>query len=408
MHAISLKAARRLALARAGLLPTKLSGLPARAAGPRGRGKRTQDAIAKVIDRFGYLQLDTISVAGARTQSIVLCSRLAGMDASLAEELLQPGQPYFEYWGHEACWLPMSMYPYFEFRRQEFRVHPWWGDIITANRKAADALLARIRDEGPLRSMELEEEPGVKRSSEGWWETKLSKRIAEALWSSGELAIRERRNFHRIFDLAERVIPAEVYDVQASDADSMDTLLLRALAAHGWATTGTLAATWRLRNRRPAIQASLERLHESGVIAPCELHDRKDQVAGWIRTQDLETAALVESYRLHALHPVLLSPFDPVLWDRARVARLFGFEQVLEIYKPQPIRQYGYYCLPVLSGEWLVGRVDLKSHRQEGRLEVRAWHREKPPRGKTEGDVDEAVSNALQRYATSVGLELGT
>src|SRR5688500_9257320 len=127
MDTLSLRAARRLALARAGLLSPETTGLPRRA---RGHGPSAFAAAHAVIGRFGYLQLDTVSVAGARSHTIVLLSRLEGLAASVGEELLTPGAPVFEYWGHEASWIPLALYPAFEFRRREFRRHPWWGDLL--------------------------------------------------------------------------------------------------------------------------------------------------------------------------------------------------------------------------------------------------------------------------------------
>lgn len=406
MNSLSQKGVRRLALARAGLLKRKYSGLPDRAGAHRGRGKRARDACHQIVERFGYLQLDTISVSGARTQGIVLASRLEGLDAALAEELLQPGTPFFEYWGHEACWMPMSLYPYFEFRRQEFQVHPWWGDVLAQHRTQAQALLSRIASEGPLRSTDLQAEKDFKRSRQGWWDIKLLKRIAECLWSCGELAIRERRNFQRIYDLPERVIPVAVRTGPRTEEESLDHLLLKALEGHGWATTGTLAATWRLRNRRPAILAALARLQDAGAITACELRGDDTKLSGWIRPSDLELANKLEDARIYGARPVLLSPFDPVLWDRVRTKRLFGFDLVIEIYKPRTQREFGYYCLPVLSGEHLVGRVDLKAHRRQGKLEVLARHRESPSRGKTLAGVDHAIDKALTRFAAAVALEL--
>jgi hypothetical protein len=124
---ISLTQARRLALLRAGLLKPEWSGLPRRAAGQGGRARR---AAHRIIQRFGYLQLDTVAVAGARSHAIVLLSRLEGFVPQVAEALLQPGEPLFEYWGHEASWLPIDLYPVMAFRREAFQTHPWWGDLI--------------------------------------------------------------------------------------------------------------------------------------------------------------------------------------------------------------------------------------------------------------------------------------
>ena len=397
MDTISLRAARRLALARAGLLAPERTGLRHRA---RGRGPSAFAAAQAVIARFGYLQLDTVSVAGARSHAIVLLSRLEGLDPTLGEELLRPGAPLFEYWGHEASWIPMPLYPAFEFRRREFRHHPWWGDLVGEHPKVAAELRRRIHQEGPLRSAEMEG-----RGSKGWWDLSVVKRVAAALWSSGELAIRERRGFQRTYDLAERVIPEALRRRPLSTADGLEVLLLTALAGHGWATTGTLAATWRLRNRKPELAATLRRLQEKAQVLPCALEAREgSRTAGWIRPADRELAARLEDARPRNDRGVLLSPFDPLLWDRARVARLFGFDALLEIFKPAPHRTYGYYCLPVLAGERLVARVDLKAQRPRGLLRVVSAHYEGAGAEAARRDR-EASRIAVARYAAALGLE---
>ena len=328
MQTLNLRQARRLALLRAGLLKPALTGLPQRASGTTGRAKTS---CLRIVERFGYLQLDTVSVAGARSHAIVLASRLRQLDTRIGEGLLNGDGALFEYWGHEACWIPISLYPCFGFRRREFRVHPWWGDILGEHRGAADALLARIAEQGPLRSVDLDGE-----GPKGWWDTKLSKRIAEALWSSGELAIRERRNFQRVYDLTERVIPRTVREQSMGAAESLDALMLKALDGHGWATTGTLAATWRMVNKAEPIRASLHRLQSSGRIIACGLVTPGRLIPGWIQPRDLERIAQLDSMRPRRDRGVLLSPFDPLLWDRKRTSVLFGFEQTLEIYKPAP------------------------------------------------------------------------
>jgi len=393
VESLSIRAARRLALARGGLLKPEWTGLPQRAGG---RGARARAAAHAVIRRFGYLQLDTVAVAGARSHAIVLMSRLEGFDSGFAEELLRPGEPLFEYWGHEASWLPIELYPVFAFRRAEFRHHPWWGDLIGQHPDVAKDLLRRIRDEGPLRALDME---GV--GSRGWWDLKLAKKVATALWSSGELAIAERRGFQRSYDLAERVIPEAYRSQPVATAEALEVLLLRALAGHGWATTGTLVQTWRLRNRPQEIRAAPDRLHARAEILTCVVDDgRSRPAAGWLRPEDLELAARLEGVRPRRDRGVLLSPFDPVLWDRARVHQLFGFDQVLEIFKPAPQRRYGYYCLPVLAGDRLVARVDLKADRRRGRLELLSAHFED---GGSAG-VRKATRGALDRFAATVGL----
>ncbi len=390
--------ARRLALARAGLLKPQWTGMPRRAAGG---GARARKAALAVVRRFGYLQLDTVSIAGARSHTIVLLSRIEGMAPELGEQLLRPGEPLFEYWGHEACWLPMELYPVLGFRREAFLHHPWWGDLVGENPRVAEEILRRIRDEGPLRSLDFEG-----KGSSGWWDLGIAKKVANTLWLAGDLAIRERRKFQRSYDLTERVIPAEPRQHRVEQPEALRALLLLALDGHGWATTGTLAATWRLRNLRREIATALEQLREAGEIVPCTLTgDGERPLRGWVRARDLELAARLRRARPRRDRGVLLSPFDPVLWDRPRVQRLFGFDQVLEIFKPAPQRVYGYYCLPVLAGDRLVARYDLKADRKAGRLGVLALHYEGD--GEASAEVRQATRSALARYAAALRLVPG-
>lgn len=397
MDSISIRQARRLALARAGLLPRRWSGLPGRG---RGRGR---SAALEVIDRFGYLQLDTVSIAGARSHALVPMSRIENFDAALGEELLRPGEPLFEFWGHEVSWIPLDLWPVFAFRRRRFRdAHPWWGDLVGEHPQVADRLLGRIRDEGPLRSADMEGASG-----KGWWDLKLAKRVATALWSSGVLAIRERRAFQRSYDLTERVIPDEIRESETPEDDAIATLLLRALDGHGWATTGTLASTWRLRNRGPQLRSILRRLESEGSIVACTLEDDGGGRTGWIRPRDLELAHGLDRIRPRSDTGVLLSPFDPVLWDRARVESLFGFEQILEIFKPAAQRKYGYFCLPILAGETLIGRVDLKADRDRGRLRVLSLLFESTGTDRpAHTEEARAARTALERHARQVKLRL--
>ena len=153
MEVLEVRDVRRLALARAGLLKPAWAGFPT--AG-RGGGAGARAAAHRIIERFGYLQLDTVSIAGARSHAIVLLSRLPRMAAELGEQLLRPGEPLFEYWGHEASWIPLQLYGAFAFRRRQFRRHPWWGDVVRENPAVARRLRRRIRDEGPLRSADME------------------------------------------------------------------------------------------------------------------------------------------------------------------------------------------------------------------------------------------------------------
>lgn len=399
VDALSVTHARRLALARAGLLRPERTDLPVRATG---RGRRARAAALAIIRRFGYLQLDTVSIAGARSHAIVPMSRLEGFDPEVGEELLRPGTPLFEYWGHEACWLPLELYPAFEFRRREFHAHPWWGDVVAQHPDVARNILQRIRTDGPLRSAELEQEPSRRRKG-GWWDLAVAKQVASALWSRGVLAIRERVNFQCTYDLAERVIPDELRRQPLSKRDALEVLVLRALDGHGWATTGTIAATWRLVNRRDELTATLRRLVDKALVQPCALDGPGGRTAGWIQPRDAFLAERLGSARPRGDRGVLLSPFDPLLWDRARVKKLFGFDQILEIFKPAPKRRFGYYCLPVLAGEWLVARVDLKADRRNGTLVVLACHIEDGDRAR-QRLARQAARTAIERHASALRL----
>ncbi len=394
---LTVRDARRLALARAGLLKPEWTGLPRSVSG---RGLRARRALQALIERFGYLQLDTVSIAGARSHAIVPLSRWPGIDRDLPEELLQPGAPIFEYWGHEASWIPIDLYPAFGFRRVQYRSGENWANRgIREYPDVAEAILRRVEAEGPMRSLDL---TGPMMSE--MWRSKRERWVAYSLWTTGELAIRSRRNFQRTFDLAERVIPEGWRKQEWSLEESLRALILRALQGHGWATIGTLADTWRLKNVRPQIKAALEDLASAREAVPCDLItvDGKRR-PGWVRTADLELAARLRRVRPAPDRGVLLSPFDPVLWRRPRVAHLFGFDQILEIFKPASERRYGYYCMPVLAGDRLVARYDLKAHRRQGRLEVLSLHYE--AEGAKAPAADRAAAgSALATFAEAVGL----
>ena len=326
---------------------------------------------------------------------------VGGLDAGVPETLLRHGAPLFEYWGHEASWLPIELYPHFGFRRKANRSHPWWGDLIGEHPRQARAILRRIRDEGPLRSSDFGET-----AKPGWWNLGVNKKRLSALWSRGDLAIRERRGFQRIYDLAERVIPRRWREQRVSRPDAIPELLLRALAGAGWATTGTLAATWRFRNMKPELDQAMERLQANGKIVACALGD-SPRSSGWIRPQDLELAGRLASARPRHDRGVLLSPFDPVLWDRRRTQRLFDFDHVREIFKPPEKRVHGYYSLPVLAGERIVARCDLKADRKARRVAVLSTYLEPLRDGRTRASDDAAIGSALRRHGEAMQLALG-
>jgi len=387
--------ARRLALLRSGLLKPEWTGFPATA---RGGGDSARARAEEVVRRLGWLQLDAVAVAGARSHALVLHSRLEGLADALPETLLRPGAALFEYWGHEASWIPLELYSHFAFRRRQYRVHPWWGPVLGEHRGLARRVLARVRDEGPLRSTDLEDVP----DRPGSWGRTPTRRVLHALWSSGALAIRERRLFQRSYDLAERVIPESARRERVGEAAALDELLLRALAVQGWASLTTLVRTWRLTDRRPLLERRLRALARRGRVVPCDLSDGSATIPGWVRPEDLELVPRLSRLRPRDDAGVLLSPFDNALWDRDRVQRLFGFDQRLEIYKPEGQRLYGYYVLPVLAGDRLVARADLRAEREKGVLRVLSLRFE--ARGRVPPVDRAAAASALARLGGALGL----
>jgi uncharacterized protein YcaQ len=274
--------------------------------------------------------------------------------------------------------------------------------VIGGHTELAAEIMKRVRDDGPLKSSDLEGTSG-----KGWWDHKPAKSVAVALWSTGQLAVKERRAFQRTFDLAERVIPEELRASPEPTIDAaVETLILKAIDGHGWAQTGTLARTWRLRLMKKEIDGAMKRLTETGAIIACSMDSGEGgRSQGWIRPADLDLADKLENVRPTSSNPVLLSPFDPLLWERDRVRRLFGFNMTIEIFVPPARRTYGYYCLPVLAGERLVARVDLKADRKSGALRVISCHTEPKETSCCSAAEGRALARAaVDRYAGQVGL----
>ncbi len=388
MTSLDRKTVRRLALHRSGLLGARSSRV----------GARSAVAAARAVDQMGYLQLDTIKVSGARSHGLVLASRLPGFATASAESLLGASRrddrapTLFEYWGHEVSWLPLRLYPALAYRRRGFRERPWYRAIVDEHPQWVDEVLARIEAEGPLRSRDF---PGAP-SSSGWY-GRAPRQVLQALWSSGELSIQDRDGFERIYDLTERVIPADV-GPDMPEVEGIALLLENAAALHGWAEARTLTETWRLRRTRHAVGEAFALLADEGRLLRCALQvDRRTRVDGWIRPADLELLPGLAGCR--GPRAVLLSPFDPLVWDRRRAKQLFGFDAIMEFFKPAAERRYGYYCLPVLAGDRLVARVDLKTDRKRGCLTLVARHDH-------DRRADAAVPRALERHCAAVGLPL--
>ncbi|MES2321775.1 MAG: crosslink repair DNA glycosylase YcaQ family protein [Pseudomonadota bacterium] len=342
-------AARALHLAAQGMLQ------------PR-RRKATRTDVIDTIRRMGVLQIDTISVV-ARSPYLVLWSRLGDYDPDWLGEHLAEGR-LFEYWAHEACFVPIEDYGLYRHRMLDPAAMGWKYSATWMRERAAEvaSVLAHIRAHGPTRSSDFERSDG---KAGGWWEWKSEKRSLEVLFTAGQLMIARRHNFQRVYDLAERVHP-EWDDSRMPPMDeTRRQLVLRAVKALGISRAAWISDYFRTRPPR---------LDPEELVARGEL--LRARVQGWddpvyIHPDHLELAREAAAGALSPSVSSLLSPFDPIVWDRRRALELFGFDYRLECYTPAPKRRYGYFTLPILRRGALVGRVDAKAHRREGVFELK-------------------------------------
>ncbi|MFF9273500.1 winged helix-turn-helix domain-containing protein [Streptomyces griseosporeus] len=320
---LSADEARRIALRAQGFL-----GMPAaaRRAGVRG-----------VLRHLGAVQLDTISVL-ARSHELVPYARLGAVGRKTVEDAYWKDTHAFEYWSHAACILPIEEWPHFAFRRRAYRDRPHWHHHLPDG--AYDQVIKQLRAEGPLTATEL---GGAKRTSE-WWDWSGTKVAVERALMYGEVVCVERRGWKRVYDLAERAVPAELLHDDLDDTECLRRLVRLAGEALGVGTRADIADYHRLKGEQ--VDAVIA---DSGLVPVT--------VAGWGKPAWADPAALQTPPRGRH-RTTLLSPFDSLIWERARTERIFGFTHRLEAYVPKPKRVYGYFAMPVLSGGRLVGRVD--------------------------------------------------
>ncbi|WP_018151237.1 winged helix-turn-helix domain-containing protein [Leeia oryzae] len=378
MTTLSLAAARALHLAAQGLQT------------PLRRKARKADVLA-AIRQMALLQIDTISVV-ARSPYLVLWSRLGHYDAAWLDQCLAEGQ-LFEYWAHEACFLPIEDYVLMRHRMIDPHQlgwkysHKWMqmhGDVV-------ERVRLHIRQHGAVRSADFERKDG---QSGGWWDWKPEKRALEVMFAAGELMVAKRHNFQRIYDLQTRVLPA--WDDQRDLLPTQDChrqMVLNAVKALGIAQASWVADYYRMGKLDAAIHP--ETLARQGLLLTA-------RVAGFDQPMYIhpDHAGLLEQAapgKLKSTVTRLLSPFDPVVWDRKRALSLFGFDYRLECYTPAPKRQFGYFVLPILRRGELVGRLDAKAHRQQGIMEIKTLYLQEGVR------ISQALTNdvadALQQFA---------
>jgi uncharacterized protein YcaQ len=376
---LSAAQARRIALAAQGFTD------------PRPRGEPDLRSLRRVFGRIGVIQIDSVNVL-VRSHYLPLFSRLGAYKTELLERAAYGRKrELFEYWGHEASLLPVTTQPLLRWRMQRAADDAW--GMIRRMQEERPGFIKQVRDlvaeQGPVSAGEIAE-PRLKKSGP-WWDWDDTKRALEWLFYTGEVTCSSRRGFERLYDLTERALPAEIVATPTPDpVDAHRELVKIAARALGVATEKDLRDYFRL---SPAdSKAAVAALVESGELTPVTVED-------WAHPGYLDPAAKVPR-RVDAC--ALLSPFDSLVWERARTERLFGFRYRLEIYVPKPKRVHGYYVLPFLRGDSLVARVDLKADRQAGVLRVPAVHSEDghDPVAVCEDLADELVS--LSRW---LGLE---
>src|SRR5215211_2624587 len=347
-------------------------------------------AVRRLIDRVGLVQIDSVNVL-QRAHYLPLFSRFGPYDTTLLDRSAHYApRRLFEYWGHEASLLPVALQPALRWRMDR-AAHEAWGGMRRIQRDRPE-LVAQVLDEvrasGPVAASEVLEHERPKRTGP-WWDWSDVKRAFEWLFWSGQITSARRRGFERLYDLPERVLPAEVVRTPTPALEDAQRELVRIAArACGVAAERDLRDYFRL----PVAEARarVAELVEAGELWPVE-------VEGWTAPGYVHPEArLPRAVRAQAL----VGPFDSLIWERSRVERLFGFRYRIEIYVPAPKRVHGYYVLPFLLGDRLVGRVDLKADRAAGVLRVQSSHAEPhaPP------ETAEALAAELESMAGWLGL----
>jgi len=347
-----------------------------------------EDDVESAIRRLTAVQLDSISTVD-RAHRLTISSRVGAFPEEIVARLLSEGC-VFEYWAHEASILPIELWPHF---RHVMNGDGHWGShdrALTQHADLVEPMLERIRAEGALASRDFEGRGANEMG--GMWNWKPAKMVLDALWDRGVLVIGERRNFQRSYDLAERVIPKQWLEAPVpTEAETLQEWALLAVGARGALTEAAIREHWRLRGGRARLQPQLDALVADGRLREVEVDD------------DGPPFYVLPGVELDGdpAPPVLVCPFDNLVWDRPLLERLFGFKHLIEVYKKEHEREYGYYVLPLLAGDRFVGRADLKADRAEGVLRIRKF----TPQPTARGNVDAKLERAAVRLARVLGLE---
>lgn len=357
-------------------------------------------ALHELITRIGFVQVDSINTV-SRAHHMILWARRQSYRPEALARLMERDRLLWEHWTHDASILPVAWFPFWRRRFEQDRarlVQRWTGWQRAGFHEKFDEVLARVADHGPVTSADVGE--GEARGSGGWWDWHPSKAALEYLWRVGELSVTRREGFRKVYDLTERVIPAEWRAHLHDDAAVIDWACNTALDRLGFATPGELAAYWAAVTPDEAKVWS-----EAALASGAAIRVAVEGADGSLRTH----LARPDLPQFDPPEPPgrlrILSPFDPALRDRKRAERLFGFHYRIEVFVPEPQRRFGYYVFPVLEGARLVGRVDARAQRDRGVLAVRAFW---PEAGVSMGTGRRARLEAeLDRLARFCGCDNG-
>ena len=332
--------------------------------------------VLEAIRRMHLLQIDTIHVV-ARSPYLVLWSRLGNYQPAWLDELLEEGT-LFEYWAHAMCFIPGEDYPLYRrlmrdaIQNQDWK-HLWplkWAmKWSREHAKLVRRIRTHIETNGPVRSADFENKNHV---SGGWWNWKEEKDALEALFLTGELMVARRQNFQRVFELRERLLPDWDDTGLLSGEEVYSTLVLRAVRALGIAFPRWVPDYFR--QPKTGMSKRLEALAQEGLLHQVEVKGLEG--FAYVHPDHHQLIDNAISGQLKPTLTTLLSPFDPLVWDRNRALELFGFDYKIECYTPAAKRRYGYFTLPILHRGKLIGRLDPKAHRAQGIFEVKALHME--------------------------------
>lgn len=364
-------------------------------------GPLTRDGLDALIERLGFVQVDTISTL-EQAHHHILFSRATGYRKPQLKHLLEKRRSLFEHWTHDASVIPTRFYPYWKLRfaRAAARLdaNRYWTERFNGRREEVlDGIRRRVRESGPVGSRDVTVDDDEERGA--WWGWTPSKAALEYLWHTGEFAVTARRGFAKLYDFAERVIPAEHREHEPTHEEAVDWLCREAVARLGVATHFEVAAffdavtpdeakAW-CAAAGPEVLRRVEIEHADGAVR--EVWARPDVL-------DLVRAAPEPPARVR-----FLSPFDPMIRERDRTLRFFGFDYRFEAFVPAAKRVWGYYVLPMLERDRLIGRIELKAHRDRNALEVRGFWLEpgvRPAAGRMA-----RIDAEIERWRGFTGLE---